>query len=82
MSSDSAPSVAGSLPGPGARWSPKLDELHAQSEAGLPLGTDMRLGEWLDWYQEMIEAEKNPSTCANCAWVIKQLTATARTAAP
>jgi len=34
----------------------------------------MRLGEWLDWYQEMIDAEKNPSTCANCAWVIKQLT--------
>ena len=45
-----------------------------QSEAGLPLGTDMRLGEWLDWYQEMIDAEKNPSTCANCAWAIKQLT--------
>ena len=52
----------------------KLDELRAQSEAGLPLGTDLRLGEWLDWYQEMIEGEKNPSTCANCAWVIKQLT--------
>ena len=45
-----------------------------KSEAGLPLGTNMRLGEWLDWYQEMIEGEKNPSTCANCAWVIKQLT--------
>ena len=41
----------------------KLDELRAQSEAGLPLGSDMRLGEWLDWYQEMIDAEKNPSTC-------------------
>ena len=52
----------------------KLDELRAQSSAGLPLGSDMRLGEWLDWYGEMIEAEKNPSTCANCAWVIKQLT--------
>jgi hypothetical protein len=52
----------------------KLDELRAQSEAGLPLGSDMRLGEWLDWYQEMIDAEKNPSTCANCAWGIKQLT--------
>ena len=52
----------------------KLDELRAKSSAGLPLGTDMRLGEWLDWYQEMIDAEKNPSTCANCAWVIKQLT--------
>ena len=25
------------------------------------------LGEWLDWYQELIDAEKNPSTCANCA---------------
>ena len=52
----------------------KLDELRAQSEAGLPLGSGMRLGEWMDWYQEMIEAEKNPSTCSNCAWVIKQLT--------
>ena len=52
----------------------KLDQLRAESEAGLPLGTDLRLGEWLDWYQEMIDGEKNPSTCANCAWVIKQLT--------
>ncbi len=52
----------------------KLDELPRESSAGLPLGTDMRLGEWLDWYQEMIEAEKHPSTCANCAWAVKQLT--------
>src|ERR1700722_20514093 len=52
----------------------KLDALRAESEAGLPLGSDMRLGEWLDWYQELIDAEKNPSTCANCAWGIKQLT--------
>ncbi len=51
----------------------KLDELRAKSEAGLPLGTDMRLGEWLDWYLEMVETEKNPSTCANCAWAVKQL---------
>lgn len=51
----------------------KLDALRAQGEAGLPLGNDMRLGEWLDWYQELIDAEKNPSTCANCAWAIKQL---------
>ena len=51
----------------------KLDELRAQSEAGLPLGTDMRLGEFLDWYLETIAAEKNPSTYANCAWVVRQL---------
>ena len=50
----------------------KLDQLRAKSEAGLPLGNDMRLGEWLDWYQEHID-EKNSSTCANCAWAIKQL---------
>jgi hypothetical protein len=51
----------------------KLDALRAQSEAGLPLGSDLRLGEWLHWYQELVDAEKNPSTCANCAWVIRQL---------
>ncbi|MGH9305495.1 MAG: tyrosine-type recombinase/integrase [Acidimicrobiales bacterium] len=51
----------------------KLDELRAQSEAGLPLGSDIRLGEWLDWYMEMIAGEKNYSTRHNCQWAITQL---------
>ena len=42
------------------RGSPQTRRARAQSEAGLPLGTNMRLGEWLDWYQAMIDGEKKP----------------------
>jgi len=51
----------------------KLDELRAQSEAGLPIGNEIRLGEWLDWYIETIVAEKDHNTRYSYQWAVKQL---------
>ena len=60
----------------------KLDELRAKSSAGLPLGTDMRLGEWLDWYQEMIDGRKEPEHLCQLRLGHQTAHATARPPAP
>lgn len=51
----------------------KLDKLRATVNAGLPLGDDIRLGAFLDWYTRKIVAGKHPNTQSNYTWAFKQL---------
>ncbi len=51
----------------------ELDRLRATSNAGLPVGDDTRLGQYLDWYVEKVVAQKHPNTRSNYVWAYKQL---------
>ncbi len=51
----------------------RLDKLRATAAAGLPMGDDTRLGQYLDWYTEKILTQKHPNTAANYAWAFTQL---------
>ena len=50
-----------------------LDELRAMSAAGLPVGDDTRLGEYLDWYTDKVLSQKHPNTAACYVWAFQQL---------
>ncbi len=51
----------------------ELDRLRAAVNAGLPVGDDTRLGQFLDWYVERVVAQKHPNTQSNYVWAFKQL---------
>ena len=51
----------------------KLDEIRAKMNAGIPLGSNMRVGELLAWYLHTVVAEKDVSTIANYEWAIRRL---------
>jgi integrase len=51
----------------------KLDELRARANAGLPLGDDIRLGEWLNWFETMVVTAKDVNTRYSYTWAIKYL---------
>ena len=51
----------------------ELDKLRAAANAGLPVGDNTRLGEFLDWYVGKIVAQKHPNTQSNYIWAYKHL---------
>jgi integrase len=51
----------------------ELDKLRATANAGLPVGDDTRLGQFLDWYVMKVVAQKHPNTQSNYVWAYKQL---------
>jgi integrase len=46
----------------------ELNKLKNLAEAGLPVGDDTRLGDWLDWYRDTVVSAKHPNTQSNYAW--------------
>jgi hypothetical protein len=51
----------------------KLDELRFAVAAGLPVGKDIKVGEWLTWYLENVAAHKSPSTQKGARMVVATL---------
>jgi hypothetical protein len=50
----------------------KLDALRALTESGQPLGKEIRVGEWFDWYIDFVVAHKSANTPASYKWAFKQ----------
>jgi hypothetical protein len=51
----------------------KLDALRAEAGAGLPMGDDTRLGQWLDWYIDTVIADRHPNTQSSYRWAARHL---------
>jgi hypothetical protein len=50
----------------------KLDALRALTESGQPLGKDIRVGEWFDWYIDVVVAHQSANTAASYKWAFRQ----------
>ena len=49
----------------------KLDKLRSLNAAGLMMGKDIRVGEWFDWYDEVVISTKNKNNAASYRWALK-----------